>query len=250
MNAVLLQQVTYAYPQRRVLDDVNIEIAQGKLTVLLGRNGAGKSTMLRLCAKFFPGYQGSIQCMGRELASWTSKEFARTTSYLGQSHRPAFPFSVEDVILTGRAGYIDFLPSRSDHDAVDEIIQDLGLCEFRNRIYTELSGGEQQLILLARSLVNKPSILLLDEPMNHLDFTNQTRVLSLVRSMVQKGVTVVITMHDPNMAFLYGDDILFVCDHKVKRDAENKPWHSPLLREIIPSFDVLSGDVHTFIIPR
>lgn len=250
MNAFTLKNVTYAYPNRAVINDTTIDIEQGKLTVLLGRNGSGKSTLLRLCSKLAPGYKGSIQCLERELSDWKNREFAQTVSYLGQHHRPVFPFRVEEVILTGRAAYIDYLPSKNDVEAVNGIITELELDDLRNRIYTELSGGEQQLILLARSLVNKPSILLLDEPTNHLDFVNQTRVLALAKSLVQKGVTIVSALHDPNMSFLFGDDILFVHEKKVVRDNENKPWDSPFLKKIIPSFDILSNQEYSFIVPR
>lgn len=250
MNAFELHKVTYSYPHRRVISDTTINIFQGKLTVLLGRNGSGKSTLLRLCSKLISGYQGSIQCLGKDLSRWKIREFARVVSYLGQQHRPVFPFRVEEVMLTGRAAYINFLPTKKEIAAVDEVIQDLDLNDLRNRIYTELSGGEQQLVLLARSLVNKPSILLLDEPTNHLDFANQARIMKLAKSLVQKGVTIVSALHDPNMAFLFGDDILFVHDNTVFRDEENKPWESPILKKIIPSFDILSNETNSFIIPR
>lgn len=250
MDAFTLNSVTYSYPRLSVIDNTTITIERGKLTVLLGRNGSGKSTLLRLCGKLIPDYSGSIHCLGKELSNWSTKEFARTVSYLGQHHRPVFPFSVEDVILTGRAGYIDFLPSKKDHDAVDEIIHELDLNSFRNRIYSELSGGEQQMILLARSLVNKPSILLLDEPTNHLDFTNQNRILTLIKTLVKKGITVISALHDPNLAFLFGDDILFLYNKNVLRDDENKAWDSPLLKLIIPSFDVISDGNNSFVIPQ
>ncbi len=250
MSAFNLQNVSYSYSQQKVIDNVTIDIAQGKFTVLLGRNGSGKSTLLRLCAKLLSGYSGSMQCLGKELSQWNNKEFTRTVSYLGQHHRPVFPFSIEDVILTGRAGFVNFLPSEKDHNAVDEIIHDLDLNSLRNRVYTELSGGEQQLILIARSLVSKPSILLLDEPTNHLDFTNQARILTLAKSLVVKGITIISALHDPNMAFLFGDDILFVHEKIVVRDGEHTPWESPLLKKIIPSFEVLSDGNKSFIIPN
>jgi len=250
MNAFSLNNVAYSYTHQSVIENVTIEIAQGKLTVLLGRNGSGKSTLIRLLARLISGYSGSIQCTGKELSSWNSREFSQMVGYVGQHHRPIFPFSVEDVILTGRACYVDFLPSKKDHDAVDEIIHELDLNFFRNRIYSELSGGEQQMILLARSLVNKPSILLLDEPTNHLDFTNQNRILTLIKTLVKKGITVISALHDPNLAFLFGDDILFLYNKNVLRDDENKAWDSPLLKLIIPSFDVISDGNNTFVIPQ
>lgn len=250
MDAFRLQQVTYSYLRHSVIKGATIDIAQGKLTVILGRNGSGKSTLLRLCARIISGYGGSLQCLGKEVSEWKSRDFARTVGYLGQHHRPVFPFSSVDVILTGRAGYINFIPSTKDNDAVNEVIYDLGINDLRNRIYSELSGGEQQLILLARSLVNKPSILLLDEPTNHLDFTNQARILTLAKTLVQKGVTIITALHDPNMAFLFGDDVLFMHDQQIERDEASKPWESPLLKNIIPSFHVVSDGEASFIIPR
>jgi iron complex transport system ATP-binding protein len=244
-------EASFSYSGHSVIERVSIDIRPGTFTVLFGRNGSGKSTILRLMGKILTGHSGRILCCGRDIAEWDHKEFAATVGFLGQHHRPVFPFTVEDVIMTGRAGHIKFLPSVKDAEAVDEIIRELDLQSFRTTLYTKLSGGEQQMVLLARAMVNKPSILLLDEPTNHLDFTHQLQMMKYIRSLVeQRKMTVVSAIHDPNTAFLYGDDILFVHDRKILRDDSHTPLNNPLLKRIIPSYTTITENGITLIIPK
>ena len=251
MNNIFdIRHLTYGYSDRTVLNDVSIEIEKGKLTILLGRNGSGKSTFMRLLAKIINGYTGTIHLQGKELGQWHNRTLAHTLCYLSQNHKGVFPFTVEDVVLTGRAGHVRFLPSAVDMERVIEAIELVGISELRKRIYTELSGGEQQLVLLARSLAQNPEILLLDEPTSHLDYRNQVRILSLVKKLVDHGLSVVCAMHDPNMAFLYGDDFLFVKEGKILRDEQHKPWDSPHLKSMIDDFTTVPYGDRSFIVPR
>lgn len=248
--ALRLNGVSFSYPHHPAVENATADIPAGKMTVLFGRNGSGKSTLLRLCGRLLEGYRGTIECHGKELRRWTRGEFARTVGHLGQFHTPVFPFRIEEVILTGRAGHVRFLPARADHDAVESVIDELGIGGLRGRIYSELSGGEQQLVLLARALVNRPSLLLLDEPTNHLDFTNQSRILTEARGLVRRGITIVCALHDPNMAFQFGDELLFVHRGAVVRPGTERPWESPLFREMVPSFGTVTDGTRTVIVPE
>ncbi|MFZ4621557.1 MAG: ABC transporter ATP-binding protein [Bacteroidota bacterium] len=250
-SAFQLTDVSFSYSGHPVLEHVTIDIRESAFTVLFGRNGSGKSTLLRLMARLITGYYGSIRFHEKELNGCDHREFSKSVGYLGQHHRPVFPFSVEEVILTGRAGHVNFLPSVKDHEAVDAIMSELELQPLRTSLYTKLSGGEQQMVLLARALVNKPSILLLDEPTNHLDFTHQMQMMKFLRSLVeQRKMTVISAIHDPNTAFQFSDDILFVYDHHIMRDDTVEPWNSPLLKRIIPSFAKVTEKNITLIIPK
>jgi iron complex transport system ATP-binding protein len=250
-SAFQFTDASFSYSGHSVLEHVTIDIRESAFTVLFGRNGSGKSTLLRLMARLLTGYSGSIRFREKELSGWDHREFSKSVGYLGQHHRPVFPFSVEEVILTGRAGHVNFLPSVKDHEAVDAIMSELELQPLRTSLYTKLSGGEQQMVLLARALVNKPSILLLDEPTNHLDFTHQMQMMKFLRSLVeQRSMTVISALHDPNSAFLYSDEVLFVHDRTIRRDELHKPWESPLLKQIIPSFTTVTAKEVTVIVPR
>lgn len=248
--ALRLTGVSFSYPHHAAVENASAEIPAGKLTVLFGRNGSGKSTLLRLCGKLLDGYGGEIECLGTELRQWERGAFARSVGYLGQFHTPVFPFRVEEVILTGRAGHVRFLPVRADHDAVESVIDELGIGALRGRVYSELSGGEQQLVLLARALVNRPALLLLDEPTNHLDFANQSRILTEARALVRRGITIICALHDPNMAFQFGDEVHFVHRGSLVRAASERPWESAVFREMVPSFTTVTDGARTVIVPE
>ncbi|WP_262497785.1 ABC transporter ATP-binding protein [Chryseobacterium indologenes] len=111
-----------------------------------------------------------------------------------------------DVVLTGRASFSRFSPQSTDYEAVEDILQKFNLTHLKDKSYTSLSGGERQLVLLCRVLVQKPDILMLDEPTNHLDLHYQVAVLEVIRQLVNEGTTVLCVMHDPNLAFQFGDD--------------------------------------------
>ena len=232
--ALAVRHLTFGYDGRRVLEDVSIEIFPKTLTMCLGQNGAGKSTFIRLIGGMIPHRTGDILIDGMDIKRLPPRLRARKVSYMAQSHKPVFPFSVADVVLTGRAGYVNFIPKSEDREVASRMMERVGIAHLRDRFYTELSGGEQQLVMIARSLAQQPDILLLDEPTSHLDYNNQVTVLSLLKQLVAEGLTVVAVLHDPNMSLLFGDDFLFVHEKRVIREESREPWHSPLLKKIYP----------------
>lgn len=232
--AIEVRRLFFCYDSQVVLEDVNIEIYSNSLTMCLGRNGAGKSTFMRLIGGMIPHRRGDILVEGADIKSMTPRLRARKVSYMSQAHQPVFPFTVLEVVLTGRAGYVSFLPKPEDRKVALRMMERVGIGHLRDRFYTELSGGEQQLVMIARSLAQQPDILLLDEPTSHLDYNNQVAVLSLLTELVAEGLTVVAVLHDPNMSLLFGDDFLFVHEKRVMREESHEPWHSPLLKKIYP----------------
>jgi iron complex transport system ATP-binding protein len=234
--AIEVSNLTFAYNGSLVLDRVNINIESGKLTFVLGRNGSGKSTLLKIMAGLIHNQGGVVEILGNDISRITYSERSRLTGYLGQQHKAVFPFSVEDVILTGRAGHIKFFPGEADKIATERAMERVGILHLRDRNYTELSGGEQQLVMIARLLAQDSRILLLDEPTTYLDFSNQSHLLNLLKQLVSEGLTIIAVMHDPNMAFIFGDDFLFVKDRKVIRSKESLPaWDTEFLISIYNS---------------
>ncbi len=230
-----VENLSFSYREALVLSDVQIEIAQGKLLFILGRNGSGKSTCLRLLAGLLPCRVGVIQVFGRDLKDIPMAERAKMFGFLNQQHQAVFPFTVEDVVLTGRASYAGFSPKKADFEVVRETLEKMEIGYLRNRIYSELSGGEQQLVMLARVLAQQPRILLLDEPTSQLDFHHQSYLFSLLRTFANAGLTVVSVLHDPNLAFLFGDDFLFVKEGTIFRPPNGiEPWDAGFLNEIYP----------------
>jgi iron complex transport system ATP-binding protein len=232
-KAIQISNLSFGYNGSFVLDNVNIDIEAGKLTFILGQNGSGKSTLLKIFAGLLNAQKGTINLLGNDNSKLSFSERSKLIGFLNQQHNAVFPFSVEDVVLTGRAGFINYIPKESDKTAAIEAIEKVGILHLRNRNYTELSGGEQQLVMIARLLAQNPKILLLDEPTTYLDFSNQSHLLNLLKKLVSEGLTIITVMHDPNLAFMFGDDFLFVKDKKVIRSGESlKAWDTEFLKTI------------------
>jgi iron complex transport system ATP-binding protein len=209
-QAIEVSNLSFSYGNTSILEDVNVSFPEGKFSVVLGRNGSGKSTLFNILSGMADYRQGSVKLMGRERKEMSFSDCATILGFLPQFHKSIFPFKVRDVVLTGRAAFSSFSPKKADLEKVEQAIAELEITHLIDRPYTELSGGEQQLVMIARVLVQNPSIILLDEPTNHLDVYYQTFVLEKLRKLSQNNFTVIAIMHDPNLAFLYADHCFFM----------------------------------------
>lgn len=232
-RAITAGNLSFGYGKSLILDRINVEIEDGKLTIILGQNGSGKSTFLRVLAGLLIAQNGKLTIAGKDVSSLSFKEKSKLIGFLNQQHKAIFPFSVADVVLTGRAGFINYIPKETDLLATNQAMDKVGIWHLRNRNYTELSGGEQQMVMIARLLAQNSKILLLDEPTNHLDFDNQSHILTLLKQLIGEGTTIIAVMHDPNLAFMFGDDFLFLKNKKVIRPEETtKAWDNRFLKTI------------------
>lgn len=213
-NSIHIKNLSFAYGKDSILTDVNMSFPEGKLSVILGRNGSGKSTLFNIIAGLEKRYEGAVYIGKTERREWrVGRSKALKLGFLNQFHQTTFPFKVVDVILTGRASFSRFSPGKKDFEAVELILDKFNLTHLKDKPYTSLSGGERQLVLLCRVLVQKPDLLLLDEPTNHLDLNYQIAVLRTAKELVKEGTTVLCVMHDPNMAYLFGDQFYLMKDH-------------------------------------
>mgnify|MGYP003575832211 CR=1 FL=1 len=203
---ILLENLAFQYGKNQVLHQLSGIFPTAKLTVVLGRNGTGKSTLFNIIAGLEKRYSGlvSINGIDRRVIKLGHRRQVRI-GFLTQFHQSTFPFHVFDVVLTGRSAFTRFTPRDTDRACVERILKRFQLWHLKDRPYTELSGGERQLVLLSRVLVQEPDVILLDEPTNHLDLHYQVTVMQNLRQLVEEGTTVIAVMHDPNLAFLYGD---------------------------------------------
>jgi len=201
-----------------------------RFSAILGRNGSGKSTLFNLITGKYRYQHGIIKLLGTERSTLSEKTKAKTIGFLSQFHQSVFPFSVYDVILTGRAAFYRFLPSANDHQIVKKTLEHMGIIHLRDKAYTDLSGGERQLVLISRIMAQEPQILILDEPTNHLDLYYQTLVLEKLKRYSRSGRTVICIMHDPNMANIYADHRYFIKEQKV--------YDSTIFKEIHQSNNV------------
>ncbi|MBX6423117.1 ABC transporter ATP-binding protein [Thermosulfurimonas sp. F29] len=218
----------------RILNAVNLKLRRGEFVILLGPNGAGKTTLLRCILGLCSPIEGEIVVCGHPLRRLASKERARLLAYVPQSYQPVFPYTVLDFVLLGRTPHLGFLshPGKRDEIKARKVLRELGLEPLLHRYLTNLSGGERQLVLFARALLQEAPILLLDEPIANLDLKHQLRVLSSVHRLVrEKGLTVLATLHDPNLAFGFADRVVLLKKGRVL--AEMNPRTHPGAKELL-----------------
>jgi len=185
-----------------VLRDLSLEVPAGTITAILGPNGSGKTTLLRLLLGILQPQAGSIRLAGRPLDSYSPRERSRLLGLVPQEEHIPFDFSVLEYVLLGRAPYLRPLeiPGEADRQVAIEALRTAGLEHLQDRPLPTLSGGERQLVTIARALAQQPRVLLLDEPTAHLDLGNRGRVLDILRRLAAQGITLLLTSHDPGLA--------------------------------------------------
>jgi iron complex transport system ATP-binding protein len=199
-----LQNVAAGYGQHRVVHDVSFAVGTGEVVCLLGPNGSGKTTLFKAVLGLLPLQAGRIELDGKGIDSWSRRDYARQIAYVPQLHVPPFPYVVLDVVSMGRTPYLCTCasPSPADRRAAEAVLEQLGISHLRDRTYTEISGGERQLVLIARALTQQPRFLIMDEPTSHLDYGNQIRTIARIRELARHDISVILTTHSPDHAFV------------------------------------------------
>lgn len=202
-----LKSVSCGYGNVPIFQNISFSVERGQTLCLLGPNGVGKTTLFKTILGLLPPLAGEILLSGENMSAWTVQERARHIAYVPQAHTPPFPFSVHDVVLMGRAAHIGNLgiPGKKDCRIADDAIEMLGISHLAQKIYTKISGGERQLVLLARAIAQQPQLLCMDEPTASLDFGNQVLVMNRIRALSAAGITVIMTTHAPSHAFYCAD---------------------------------------------
>ena len=205
-----VKNLSFSYGDRPVLQDISFSVGEGEFLSILGPNGVGKSTLFRCVLGLLSGYEGQVLVDGVDTRTFSIREAAKHIAYIPQSSRSVFNYSVFDIVLMGRtSGLHPFRsPGRKDKELCHWALEKVGIPHLRDRCFHRLSGGEQQLVLIARALVQKAPILMLDEPTANLDFGNQLLVLEQARSLAREGYTVIQTTHHPEQSYMYSDRIL------------------------------------------
>lgn len=208
------------YGKNEIVHGISFSIGRGEFVCIIGANGCGKTTVLKSMLGLIKPFSGSVRVSGVETATMTEKERAKHFAYIPQAHMPPFPFSVADVIIMGRTPYINRLAvvSPDDRRIAYEAMMQLGIEHFAERTYTKLSGGQQQLVLIARALAQQPDVLVMDEPTASLDFGNQQMVLSRMRQLTRAGTSVLMVTHDPDHALFCADRVVVMREGAVMAD--------------------------------
>jgi len=217
---MVVRKLSYAHPGSGtpVLNDVDLAVQTGMLTTVLGPNGSGKTTLFKCIAGLWKPTSGEVLLKGESLRGLSHNQLARLMALVPQEHEPPFPYSVIDVVTMGRAAHLGVFsaPSKDDYRKAEAAISDVGISPLKDKPYTRISGGERQLVLIARALTQEAPVMLLDEPTSHLDFKNQVIVLNKVREIVrQKSVAAIMTIHDPNLANLFSDQVILLKSGRV-----------------------------------
>lgn len=234
-TAMRIQNLFFSYGAKAVLKGVSLDITAGRLCGLLGPNGSGKTTLFKCCLGFLKPGGGGIVLGEQPLSSYSPRHLAAHVAYVPQEHQPAFPYLVREMVEMGRTPHLGAMPtlSKHDHHAVDHALERVGLRGLADENYNHLSGGQRQLVLVARALAQEASLMFLDEPTSSLDFSNQLIVWETVRDIAAEGLGVVICCHDPNHILWFCDEVAALKDgHLLKAGPVGETMTRELLEEI------------------
>lgn len=211
-----INDLCFGYGNKTILQDICMYVENGDAVSLVGPNGAGKSTLIKCIDRILKPQKGTVFVDGKKEAELSSKDFSKIMGYVPQSNKEVFSYTVFDIVLMGRRPHIGWRVSSQDIKIVAQTLKFMGIEEFADRYFDELSGGEKQKIAMARALAQEPQILLLDEPTSNLDIRHQLEVMKIVRKLVQGGkISAIMAMHDLNLASRFSDKIVMLKDLSV-----------------------------------
>ncbi len=212
-DALSVDKLAHAFDGRTVLTALGFAVPSGSFFTIIGPNGSGKTTLLKLMVGLLRPQAGGLTVLGRPIAAYSVRQLARAMAYVPQTVPPTFAFTVQQVVLMGRAPHLGLLglESAADLDLAREAMRLADVEHLSRRRLDQLSGGEQQRVLIARAICQQPRILLLDEPTAALDLAHQAAVMDLMERLKHdQGITIVMVSHDLNLAAMYADQILLL----------------------------------------
>ncbi|HEY45032.1 MAG TPA: ABC transporter ATP-binding protein [Anaerolineae bacterium] len=232
-------RATIGYGDDPVLREISFEVIPQEVLGIVGPNGVGKSTLVKAASGILNPMNGKICIDGKEISRLSPPERARLIAVVPQATKLPEAFSARDVVLMGRTPYLGWLDreGESDHRIAHEAMERTNTSYFAHRKVGELSGGDQQRLLIARALAQTPSVLLLDEPTAHLDLKHQAEILNLVHSLAkEEGLTVLITLHDLNLVARYADRVALLSNGKVRKMGKPEEVLTP--EELAPVYGI------------
>jgi iron complex transport system ATP-binding protein len=220
MDQIRAEKVSFRYSQKVVLNDVSLSIERGEIVSLLGPNGSGKTTLLKVLLGLTRPERGDVYLQGEPVSSMAPHHLARRIAYVPQSHRTAFAYKVLDVVLMGRMAHKPLFArfGREDRETALHALEKLSIAHLGERIYTEISGGERQLTLIARAMAQGVDTLVMDEPATGLDFGNQVRLFAHIARLAEDGFTCIQSTHFPDHAFWIASRVVMLHEGTIMAD--------------------------------
>jgi len=247
MALISLENISFRYRRQQVIQQLDLELAEGGVLALLGPNGSGKTTLLKLMLGILHPHGGSVRLDGQDIRRISAKERARRLAYVPQVHREAFGYRVFDVVLMGRMPHAGFLGryGAEDRRLTSEALERMGISHLGERPYTEISGGERQMTLIARALAQGARVLVLDEPTNGLDYGNQQRLLDRLMALKQDHYTCLFTTHHPDHARRVADRVVMLQQGAILRDGSPAETVTPANVATLYGLELCTEHHHT-----
>lgn len=207
----------YYHPDKMILKDISLELGNHDILCLLGPNGTGKTTLLRCLLLLNKIKNGSIKIDGCDLTRISARNRAKMMAYVPQATTMAFPYEAGEVVLMGRVAHLAAggSPTRKDRILADEAMERMGILHIGRSLFNELSGGEKQMVLVARALAQQARIMIMDEPTANLDYSNQVKMLRVIKSLAQQDYSILMTTHLPDHAFWACNKVALMRDGKL-----------------------------------
>lgn len=211
------KNLNFSYTEQKVLKNINFQAEKGEFVSILGANGSGKTTFFQCMQGLLTPDAGKILLDGENIKKMSKKEIARKIAVVPQESKNIFDYQVLDMVLMGINPWLSFTeqPGAAAYQRAEEILAELEILGLKNKSFNKISGGERQLVLIARAVMQKSSILFLDEPNSHLDFKNTHLILKIMRELSHKEKIIITALHDPNLAYQYSDRVIILKAGKI-----------------------------------
>jgi len=250
MEMISLKNISFSYNGHLVIGGISHDFLRGSFTAVMGPNGSGKTTLIRLMNGILKPMQGTVMLRDKPLGKIRQDVLAQEMAYVPQVQMNVFPATVFDTVLLGRKPYIRWTPGKKDKEFTSSVLVKLGLDDIALKDINRLSSGQRQRVFIARALAQEPGIILLDEPTANLDLQHQHEVMALLQHLSSTGITIIIAIHDLNLALKYCSEFMLLDEGRQVAQGNHDIISKELIEEIYKvEVRIIKEEEQTFIIP-